>query len=208
MKLRLAILVAAAAQITGCQGLLNLSMVPATIGAPATAVFGAINPHSYPEEGRDITGAPTLAARGAPLGTYGMTMVGHYTTYNEVFIGEVARNLSTDAEEVFLELRNTAASCSGELYAPDDGWPKEWPLGMRNCLSRTARGVLKCSDGRELELEWRSPECRVAYGTGYDKSGGMLRFTVGLKSDEALSQYDRLAVQLTPYPGLPAYSPN
>ncbi len=208
MKLRLIILVAAASQLTGCQGLLNLSMIPAVVGAPATALFGAVNPHSYPEEGRDITGAPTPAARGAPLGTYGMTLVGYYTTYNEVFIGEVARNLNTDAEEVVLELRNSGVRCSGELYAPDDGWPKEWPLGLRNCLSRTARGTLQCSDGRELALDWRSPECRLAYGTGFDKSGGDLRFTVGLQSDEASSQYERLAVQLTTYPGLPVYSPN
>jgi hypothetical protein len=79
---------------------------------------------------------------------------------------------------------------------------------MRNCLSRTARGALQCTDGRELALDWRSPECRLAYGTGFDRSGGNLYFTVGLEPDEAASQYERLAVQLTPYPGLPAYSPN
>jgi hypothetical protein len=137
-----------------------------------------------------------------------MTLVGHYTAYNEVFIGEVARNLNTDAEEVVLELRNTGVRCSGELQAPDDGWPKELPLAMRNCLSRTARGTLQCTDGRELALDWRAPECRVAYGTGFDKSGGDLLFTVGLASDDAASQYERLAVQLTPYPGLPDYARN
>jgi hypothetical protein len=104
---------------------------------------------------------------------------------------------------VTLRLLNTGATCEGQLRAPDDGWPTEWPIGTRNCLNRIARGTLTCSDGRELVLDWRATQCQVAYGEGFDRDGGTLRFEVLDSRETAADKAKMLTAQLSPYPPLP-----
>lgn len=143
-----------------------------------------------------------------PLGTIdgivsGIPVVGHYESYNEVIVGRVNRNLRDDGEELELRLVNTAVTCSGKLFPPDDGWPVEWPLAVRNCLNRVARGTVACSDGRELELGWRATQCRTAYGQGFDRDGGTIQFMVLDSDGTAAGMAGTLTAQLTSYPSLP-----
>jgi len=133
----------------------------------------------------------------------GVPTVGHYESFNEVIVGRVNRNLSDDSEELDLRLVNSGVTCSGKLFPPDDGWPTEWPIATRNCLNRIASGTLTCSDGRELVLDWRATQCRVAYGEGFDRDGGTLRFEVLDNRETAAEKAKLLTAQLTPYPPLP-----
>jgi len=183
MKLRLISIVLAGGLASGCQGglgFMNLAMVPA-VGTPAVGA----------------------AALGSDLMSYGSPIVGNYESYNEVFAGNTVRNLQDDSEMVTLRLLNTGATCEGHLRAPDDGWPTEWPIGTRNCLNRLARGTLTCSDGRELVLDWRATQCQTAYGEGFDRDGGTLRFEVLDNRETAAEKAKILTAQLTPYPPLP-----
>ena len=183
MKLRLTSIVLAGGLASGCQGLgfMNLAMAP-RVGIPAVAA----------------------ASLDSELITYGdVSIVGHYESYNEILAGHTVRSLTDESERVALRLLNTGATCEGTLRAPDDGWPTEWPLAFRNCLNRVARGTLKCSDGRELVLDWRATQCRVAYGEGFDRNGGTLRLEVFDNAETAANRAKMLTAQLSPYPPLP-----
>ena len=149
------------------------------------------------------TPAVSAAALGSDLMSYGIPIVGNYESYNEVFAGNTVRNLQDDSEMVTLRLLNTGATCEGRLRAPDDGWPTEWPIATRACLNRIARGTLACSDGRELVLDWRATQCQTAYGEGFDRDGGTLRFEVLDNAETAASKAELLTAQLAPYPPLP-----
>jgi hypothetical protein len=104
---------------------------------------------------------------------------------------------------VAVKLANTGVTCEGRLVPPDDGWPTEFPIAMRNCLNRLAHGTLECADGRQMELEWRATQCRTAYGEGFDRDGGTVRFMVLDSTETADSRASILTAQLTSYPPLP-----
>ena len=229
MKLRLILSVLAAGLLSGC-AFLNLSVVPfvgafgaasnvGSLGAGAVQIAANAsladsidrygNPPVYmppfvvTDELRSY-GDVVLGDDGLLKGLKsGIPLVGNYETYNEVLVGRVQRNLSDDSEEVNLVLRNSGVRCAGKLHAPDDGWPTEWPLALRNCLSLTAQGSLRCSDGRELALNWRATECRTAFGSGFDRDGGTLVFTLTADENRAAATSDLLAVQISPFPPLP-----
>ena len=74
---------------------------------------------------------------------------------------------------------------------------------LRNCLNRLARGTVECSDGRQLVLDWRATDCQVAFGTGFDKDGGIVQFSVIGDEEKARTSRLNLAAQLEPYPPLP-----
>jgi hypothetical protein len=218
MKLRLISVVVAAGLLTGCGGLafMNLAVVPVAgaVGAGAAAMGSApaagvatvaanatlhdsIDRHGNPE-----VGAFPMVVTG-DLYSYGLPIVGNYDAYNEVFTGRVVRNLNDDSEMVAVKLANTGVTCEGRLVPPDDGWPTEFPIAMRNCLNRLARGTLECADGRRMELEWRATQCRTAYGEGFDRDGGTVRFMVLDSTETADSRASILTAQLTSYPPLP-----
>lgn len=177
MKLKLISLAVAVAALAGCSP--KLAVVPATLAAPATALWGATDPTSYK-----------------------VNLVGNYETYNEVFVGTVGRSLRDGTELVRFELRSTGATCAGVLRSADD-WPNELPDPIGACLSRIASGSVQCSDGRELTLNWRATECRTAYGSGFDRDGGTVTFLVGLDDKKAAAQAEQLGIQLSQYPPLP-----
>ena len=144
-----------------------------------------------------------VAAMSAGCASYRLPVVGHYDTYSEVLTGEVTRDLQDDSEIVALTLDSSAVTCEGRLYPPDDGWPNEFPLPMRGCLNRLARGTLTCSDGRTLELDWRATQCRTAVGAGFDRDGGILHFMVVEDTDAADLMAAQLTTQSSPNPPLP-----
>jgi hypothetical protein len=215
MKLRLISGVVATSLLTGCGGLgfLNLAAVPvvATVGsgvafvagvpaagvAAVTAASDSTNRYGTGE----VQASPMVVT--GEVYSYGLPLVGHYESYNEVLYGQVVRSLSDDSEIVALTLANSGATCEGQLFAPDDGWPTEFPLAMRNCLNRLARGTLSCSDGRSLVLEWRATQCQKAYGAGFDRAGGTIQFEVLETSEAAVAKANLLMAQLSPYPTLP-----
>jgi hypothetical protein len=171
------------------------------VGALTVATNATLN-DSVDRYGNPEVGAFPLVVTGN-LFSYGLPIVGSYESYNEVFTGRVVRDLNDDSEVVALQLRNTGATCEGRLHAPDDGWPTEFPIAMRNCLNRLARGTLACSDGRKLELDWRATQCRTAYGEGFDRDGGTIQFMVLDSDDTAAGRAGILTAQLTSYPSLP-----
>ena len=177
MKRRLISLAAAAVAVAGCSP--KLAVVPVTLAAPATILWGATNPT-----------------------TYTVKVVGNYETYNEVLLGDVGRSLRDGTELMRVTLRNSGATCTGALTSADD-WPNELPDPVGACLNRIASGTLQCDDGRVLTLRWRATECRTAYGSGFDRDGGTLTFIVGLDPEKATAQAETLAAQLAPYPPLP-----
>lgn len=218
MKLRLISVVLAAGLLSGCGGLafMNLAAIPVAgaIGAGAAAMGAApaagvatvaanatlhdsVDRHGNPEVGA----FPMVVTR--DLYSYGLPIVGSYESYNELFTGSVVRNLNDDSEMVALRLENTGVTCEGSLNAPDDGWPTEFPIAMRNCLNRLARGTLTCSDGRTMELDWRATQCRTAQGDGFDRDGGTIQFMVVESGDAAAAKARILMAQLTSYPPLP-----
>lgn len=136
-------------------------------------------------------------------GSYGLPIVGSYDGYNEVLTGQVVRDRNDDSEIVAVTLNNSGITCEGRLYPPDDGWPNEFPSPTRRCLNRLARGTLACSDGRKLEIDWRATQCRIAYGSGFDRDGGTLQFQVLDNANTADATADMLTAQLAPYPPLP-----
>lgn len=211
---------------------MNLAMIPVTavVGGGAVAMGSApgagavtVAANSTLHDSVDRHGNPEIAAPPAivtgdvrsygrattgPLGNIngivsGIPVVGHYESFNEVIVGRVNRNLSDDSEELAVRLVNSDVTCNGKLFPPDDGWPVEWPIALRNCLNRIARGTLACSDGRELVLDWRATDCRVAYGSGFDENGGVLQFSVDDDEEVAETRYMNLMAQLEPYPPLP-----
>lgn len=229
MKLRLMSAAILASLLSGC-AFMNLSTVPViaafgvvgNIGSPGVGAAqvaanatlkDSIERHGNPAVHMppfvvtgDLTsyGERVLDGEGKLKGiTTGVPLVGNYETFNEIIVGRVQRNLSDDSEEVRLLMKNSGVACAGKLRAPDDGWPTEWPLALRNCLSLVANGALACSDGRELMLNWRATECRMAYGSGFDRDGGTLVFNVMADEEKAIAASDRLAAQLSPYPPLP-----
>lgn len=181
MKRRLISLAIVAIAVGGCSP--RLAVVPATLAAPATALWGATNPTSY-----------------------NVKLVGNYEAFNEVFVGDVGRSLRDGTEIVRLTLRSSGTTCSGVLRSADD-WPNELPDPLGVCLSRIANGTVQCADGRELTLSWRATECRTAYGSGFDRDGGTVTFIVGLDDQKVAAQADQLALQLSPYPPLPTARP-
>jgi len=188
MKLRLISIALTAGLLSGCGGLgfMNLAMAPAV----ATPVVAGADIASHPEAEPRLVG-------------YVVPIVGNYDSYNEVFSGRVARDLSDDSEVVALVMNNTGVACEGRLHPPDDGWPTEFPIATRGCFNRLARGTLTCSDGRKLELDWRATQCRTAYGSGFDRDGGTVQFMVLDDGEEAAAKAKMLITQLETYPPLP-----
>lgn len=181
MKRSLIPLAAAAVVLAGCSP--KAAIIPATLAAPATILWGATNP------------------------VFQLTkMVGNYDSHNEVFVGDVSRRLQDGVEVVQFTLRNAGATCSGVMEHQDD-WPNELPDPLGTCLSRIAKGSAQCSDGRELALSWRATECRTAFGTGFDRDGGTVTFLLGFDDAQAAAQAEKLAVQLSPFPPLPLVAP-
>jgi hypothetical protein len=223
MKLRLTIVIASVGMLFGCT---NLAVIPFTGAFPAiAAMHGSLNAageirgeklplqQSWPKDIPPDVIRGDLRAYGEPVidpvtGTIagvsaGIPLVGNYETYSEVIVGRVQRNLTDDGEELRLLLRNSGVACSGKMFPPDDGWPIEWPLALRNCLNRVANGTVSCSDGRELAVRWRATECRSAYGSGFDRDGGTFVFRVMADDQQATAASNVLAAQLSPYPALP-----
>jgi hypothetical protein len=219
MKLRLISIALGAGVLAGCAGglgFMNLAMVPVAgaVGAGAAAMgsapgVGAVTVaanstlhDSVERHGNPEVGAFPFVVTG-DLSSYGLPLVGNYESYNEVFAGRVVRNLSDDSEMLAIVMNNTGVTCEGRLNPPDDGWPTEFPLAMRNCLNRLARGTLQCSDGRMLELDWRATQCRTAYGEGFDRDGGTVQFMVLDDGERAAAKAQLLIAQLESYPPLP-----
>ena len=55
------------------------------------------------------------------------------------------------------------------------------PAGSPNpgsCLGEVGKGVVRCSDGREVPVRWEAISCRSWKGSGVDANGNRLEFRV------------------------------
>ena len=56
--------------------------------------------------------------------------------------------------------------------------PKQSPQ-PGSCEGESGDGVLRCTDGRELQFEWRARTCRSFEGMGVDARGNRFEFQFG-----------------------------
>lgn len=71
--------------------------------------------------------------------------------------------------------RDGRLQCDGQLSPPDvAGTPGA-------CQGEAGRGVVRCSDGREIPVKWTAITCRSFEGSGEDNLGNRLVFRVDRK---------------------------
>lgn len=65
-----------------------------------------------------------------------------------------------------------ALQCDGKLLPPDQA------LAPGNCVGESGKGMVQCSDGREIAVRWKAITCRSFEGSGEDARGNRLFFRV------------------------------
>jgi hypothetical protein len=68
--------------------------------------------------------------------------------------------------------REGRLQCDGQLLQPDMS-----PV-PGSCDGETGKGVVRCSDGREIPVRWTAITCRSFEGSGEDKDGNRMTFRV------------------------------
>ena len=68
--------------------------------------------------------------------------------------------------------RDGRLQCDGQL-APPDVSPTPG-----SCEGEVGKGVVRCNDGREVQVQWKAITCRSFEGSGEDKFGNRLIFRV------------------------------
>lgn len=68
--------------------------------------------------------------------------------------------------------RDGQLQCDGQLTPPDSS-----PI-PGSCEGESGKGVVRCSDGREVAVRWTAITCRSFEGSGEDKFGNRLIFRV------------------------------
>lgn len=68
--------------------------------------------------------------------------------------------------------RGGRLQCDGRMTPPDSS-----PL-PGSCAGETGKGIVRCSDGREVPVRWTAISCRSFQGSGEDGLGNRLIFRV------------------------------
>lgn len=66
--------------------------------------------------------------------------------------------------------RDGRLQCDGQMAPPDGS------SVPGSCAGETGKGVVRCSDGREIPVRWKAITCRSFEGGGKDKFGNWLIF--------------------------------
>lgn len=86
--------------------------------------------------------------------------------------GKAFPGSSTGGGRFALADRDGRLQCDGRLAPPDVS-----PV-PGSCEGETGKGVVRCSDGREIPVRWSAITCRSFEGHGEDKFGNRLIFWV------------------------------
>ncbi|WP_162888668.1 hypothetical protein [Dechloromonas sp. HYN0024] len=71
--------------------------------------------------------------------------------------------------------RDGRLQCDGLLSPPETS-----PM-PGSCQGETGKGLVRCSDGREIPVRWTALTCRTFEGSGEDRRGNRLDFRVERK---------------------------
>ena len=63
-------------------------------------------------------------------------------------------------------------SCDGQAFPPS------LAANPGSCAGEVGRGVVRCTDGREIPVNWQAISCRSWQGNGVDAQGNRLEFRV------------------------------
>ena len=77
--------------------------------------------------------------------------------------------------------RFAVADRDGRLHCDGRMLPAESSPVPGSCAGETGRGVVRCSDGREIPVRWTALTCRTFEGSGEDRRGNRLDFRVERK---------------------------
>ncbi|MFZ1244137.1 MAG: hypothetical protein WAR41_03645, partial [Azonexus sp.] len=84
--------------------------------------------------------------------------------------GKAFPGSSTGGGRFALADRDGRLQCDGRLAPPDVS------TVPGSCEGETGKGVVRCSDGREIPVRWSAITCRSFEGHGEDKFGNRLIF--------------------------------
>lgn len=126
--------------------------------------------------------------------------VGKFDDYNEVFIGDVTGDPMSGTGYIVGEAKNSKIRCEGrsQTYAP--------PLSL-GCAGQRGTAQMRCTDGRQLTINYVFHACSKGYGEGKDQNGITFRLVFGLNEEEAKAELARLTTQAAQKPDLPVYRP-
>ena len=74
--------------------------------------------------------------------------------------------------------RFVLADQAGTLTCDGQAFPPTIAPFTGSCEGEQGKGVMRCSDGRELAFEWQALTCRSLLGKGVDAQGNRLEFRV------------------------------
>ena len=74
--------------------------------------------------------------------------------------------------------RFVLADPDGRLTCDGQSSPPSLSPNPGSCTGETGTGVARCSDGREIPLQWEAITCRSWKGSGVDANGNRLEFSV------------------------------
>ena len=74
--------------------------------------------------------------------------------------------------------RFVLADSTGRLSCDGQAFPPSLAPNPGSCAGETGQGVARCTDGREIQLDWQSISCRSWQGSGVDAQGNRLEFRV------------------------------
>lgn len=126
--------------------------------------------------------------------------VGSFDNYNEVIVGDIAHNVWLGGATITAEGQNSKIKCDG----------KAWGVHQPNpftCTGALGKAYLKCSDGREIRVDYTTTRCSEGFGEGTDQNGNKFRMVFGLDEEEAKAELAKRKLQVASSPDLPAYNP-
>lgn len=127
--------------------------------------------------------------------------VGSFDDYNEVFVGDVDHNLLAGSAYIVAETKNSKIRCEGQSYVTYIP-----PLSL-GCAGQRGEAPLRCTDGRNLTIQWVAKSCTTGVGEGTDQNGATFRLAFGLDEEKAKVELERLTTQAAKNPDLPVYRP-
>lgn len=74
--------------------------------------------------------------------------------------------------------RFNLSSANNDLICDGHVEPPKLPSSQQGCQGDHGSGHLRCSDGRAFVLSWKATSCRAFEGSGTDRDGHAVRFSV------------------------------
>ena len=66
----------------------------------------------------------------------------------------------------------------GRLRCDGEAFPAKVSGSPESCQGESGEGLARCTDGREIRLQWEAITCRSWRGSGVDEQGNRLEFRV------------------------------